>query len=351
MQFFIDIDNGAVISGWLIPDNPGDTPELIIKVGEREDTQLKANVLRTDLRDLGMHSTGLAGFHIDEHIVADLSLLEDITILEAETGVTIYRRFNPRRHQERKLLVADASLLPQMKLFRELSQHFAMSYPVAERLSLETLGGVLSLNFSGSIFVGGNINWMRYGGLSLEHDFVSCALLRDPFEELAEKILFLAHLAKSPAKRPISAHAAFTSFSEWLPHVATFDLSEDKSLLTAFRTMSPALRKAFRSPMTKLFGSLPEEDIQRRNVSIALDNLAQFSVVGMREEYEEFSRMANAQLNAAIFPEQAVDGLPTTFELSKRLATIGLVIDLLDEDVALYSFVKEAWSNAGKTDA
>lgn len=350
MQFFIDIDNGSVISGWLIPDNPGDTPELIIKVASREDIQFKANVLRADLRDLGMHTTGLAGFHIDDSTVPDLCQLEDVTIVEADSGVTVYRRFNPERHKDRKLLVADASLLPQMKLLRELSQHFAMSYPFADRLSLDTLSGVLSLRFTGSIFVGGGINWMRNGSLVLEQNFVSCALLRDPFDELAEKLLFLSHLAKNPNKSPLSAYAAFSKFSDVLPQVAKIDFSDDKSLLMAFRTMSPSIRRAFRSPMTRLYGSLPEEDIQRRNVSVALDNLAQFSIVGLREDFEQFARMVNARLDTAMFPTQALDELPTAFELGKRLATIGLVLDLLDEDVALYSFAKEAWKNAEKAD-
>lgn len=350
MQFFIDIDNGSVISGWLIPDNPGSVPELIIKVGLREDTHFKANVLRTDLRDLGMHATGLAGFHIDESAIPGLNDLEDITIVEADSGVIVYRRFNPGRHKNLKLLLCDASLLPQMKLLRELSQHFSMSYPLVDRLSLETISGVLSLRFTESIFVGGNINWMRYGGIALENNFVTCALLRDPFDELAEKLLFLSHLAKNTNKSPLGTYAAFSSFSEILPQIAAIDFSEDKSLLMAFRTMPPLVRKALRSPMTRLYGALPDEDIQRRNVSVALDNLAQFSVVGLREHFEQFSCIADARLGTAMFPARGLDSLPATLELSKRLASIGLVMDLLDEDVALYSFAKEAWDNAEKTD-
>ncbi|WP_312363375.1 hypothetical protein [Ensifer sp.] len=350
MQFFIDIDNGSVISGWLIPDNPGDTPELTIKVASRKDVQFKANVLRTDLRDLGMHTTGLAGFHIDESTVPELGELADVTIVEAESGLIIYRRFNLAKHKDLKLLVTDASLLPQLKLLREVSQNFAMSYPLAERLSLDTLSGILALRFSDSIFVGGSVNWMRYGSVALEQRFVSCALLRDPFDELAEKLLFLSHLAKNPSKSPLGAYAAFSTFSEILPQLSSIDFSDEKSLLTAFRTMPPSARRAFRSPMTRLYGSLPEEEIQRRNVSVALDNLAQFTVVGLRENFEMFACMANAQLNADIFPSQGLDELPATFELSARLARIGLVLDLLDEDVALYSFAKEAWHNAGKTD-
>ncbi|WP_043617265.1 hypothetical protein [Ensifer sp. ZNC0028] len=350
MQFFIDIDNGSVISGWLIPDNPGETPELVIKVASREDIQLKANVLRTDLRDLGMHSTGLAGFHIDSFTVPELGRLEDVSVVEADSGITIYRRFNPEKHKDGKLLIADSSLLPQMKLMRALSHRFAMSYPLSERLSLETLSGILSLRFSNSIFVSGSLNWMRYGALALEQDFVSCALLRDPFDELAEKLLFLWHLAKNPGKSPLSSHAALSSYSEVLPQIAAVDFSDDKSLLMAFRTMSPSIRKVFRSPMTRLYGSLPEEDIQRRNVSVALDNLAQFSIVGSREQFEQFAGMVNARLGNIIPPSQTLDELQAALELGKRLSTMGLVLDLLDEDVALYSFAKEAWKNAENAD-
>ena len=66
MQFHIDQDTGTAIAGWLVPDNPAFTPEIVISVPGQDERKLEANVLRTDLKDIGLHATGMAGFLVDD---------------------------------------------------------------------------------------------------------------------------------------------------------------------------------------------------------------------------------------------------------------------------------------------
>lgn len=340
MHFFIDQDSGSSISGWVVPDNPSDVPEFIVRVPGRADISVTANVLRTDLRDLGLHSTGLAGFHIDQQHVGDISEIGDITILDASASIPIYRRPDPNHHLEKKLILIDVSIFPQIRIIRRLMSFFALSYPAIDRLPIETIMSLIANKAASSIFIMGHPNWMRHGSLAREKEYVTAALLQDPFEDLAERLLFIAHLAKQPAGKALNY--SFEKYKDAIELIAEMDFSERKSVLTGFRKMSPEQRRLFRSPMTSIFGGAPESDLQRRNVSVALDNLAQFDVVGVRPLFGDFSSMLDESLESTIMQGSQLEAVPGTSELAAILAELGLVADLLDEDIALYSFACEA---------
>lgn len=340
MYFHIDEDVGVYITGWLITDNPGEVPELIVKVPGRDDFTLSANFHRPDLRDLGMHATGQAGFLIDHRHFSDLSAIRELSIVEPESGLVIYRRFDPHTHLPKKLLLMDASALPQIAMLRQVMTFFAQAYPLAERLSLETVNGLISLTNIQSIFLSGGVNWVRHGGMAKERGFSTAFLLRDPFEEMAEKLLFLSQAMKQPEL--VRNSAAVARFSSVFPFLEGIDLEENRSILSAFRKMPGDVRKILRSPMTSLLGTAPDEQLQRRNVSIALDNLAQLDVVGTRDRFSLFSSMLDEVMDAPLLANSETSSLPAAAGLAGRLRSVGIIEDILDEDIALYSFVEEA---------
>lgn len=340
MHFFVDHDSGSSISGWVVPDNPGDVPTFVVRVPGRPDVTMPANVLRADLRDLGLHSTGLAGFNIDDQYVTGLAEVVDVTIIEARSGIPIYRRPDPTQHLERKLLFIDVAIFPQIRMIRRIMAHFALSYPVVDRLPIETISAVMANKAASSIFVTGQPNWSRHGSLAREKEYVTAALLRDPFEDLAERLLFIAHLAKRSNRNALNP--SLEKYEEVLQPIAEMDFADRKSVLTGFRKMAPECRRLFRSPMTTVFGGGPESELQRRNVSVALDSLAQFDVVGVRPLYDEFVSMLDASFAVPMAEGSQLEILPGTLELAANLGELGLVADLLDEDIALYSFACEA---------
>ncbi|OCP10162.1 MULTISPECIES: hypothetical protein [unclassified Ensifer] len=340
MYFHIDQDTGAYISGWVICDNPGDTPEILVRASGRKELALTANVFRPDLRDLGMHSTGQAGFVVDERHVPDLHQLNDITLIESETGITIYKRFNASDHIERKLLLVDSSAFPQIALVRQLMSFFTQSYPVLERLSLETITGLLSLTNIKSAFLTGSMNWIRHGEIARDNGFVTAALLREPFAELAEKLIFLTHATRQSEN--VRASPTIARFADLLPYLEDLDFRNSRSILSALRRIPNEGRKKLQSPMTMLFGTAPDERVQRRNVSVALDNLAKFNVVGLRNHFDLFCGMLNEYVEAPIASGLELSGFAEVEELAERLRNIGIASDLLDEDIALYSYAVEA---------
>jgi hypothetical protein len=352
MYFAIDADHGHTIAGWLVLDNPSIVPEITIRIPGREQITFKANVLRPDLKDHGLHSTGLAGFQIDGSMVDDIANVPQITLFETESNLPIFRRNAYGAAIEKKFFLMEIGALPQIKLLREAMQQFDLSYPAVERFPLETTTSIIG-SHSRSVFLSGRPNWQRHGSLMREKGFITTALLRNPFDELAERLLTLSQMrrwSEGASTNPFMKHHAIL-----LQIIDKMDFDNEKSLLAAFRGLSAEQYNLLRSPMTAAFGCLPEEEVQRRNVSTALDNLAFFDLVGTRENIAEFSILADGLLETSLFSQITLDMMPGVPQLSAILSKIGMIADILDEDVALYSFasqaVKEALAGHMKRDA
>jgi hypothetical protein len=341
MYFAIDGDYGHSISGWIVLDNPSVIPEITIRIPNREPITLKANVLRPDLKDHGLHSTGLAGFQIDGSLIDGIDDLPQITLFEEESGLPIFRRNFHGAAVEKKILLMEVGAFPQVKLLRHMMSLFDLCYPAIERFSLETATSIVGCQ-SESLIVTGRPNWQRHGGLLQEKGFLTTALLRDPFEELAERLLTIAQIKKWA----VGEHPMLKQHSPLLSVLDGIDFNDDKSILRSFRKLSPEQHNLLRSPMTSALGCLPEEEVQRKSVGIALDNLARFDLVATREQLSEFWLMFDSMIGMPTFADFRLETLPGVPEMRDRLRGIGLVADLLDEDVALYSFASEAVNEA-----
>lgn len=338
MLFNIDIDTGGAVVGWLVLDNPSDTPEFKIKSRGHVDVELRANVYRRDLFDLGLHASGMAGFQVDETLIPNLSELRDLTIVEASSGMPIYSRFDAERHMPRKLLMIEASAMPQVKLLRRLMAHFALQYPMIDRYPLETMATAIGHHYSNSIFVSGRVNWLRFSTIIQPQAYFTVALLGDPYDELAELLI----LIKLIGRRGVAPFGRYLSdrYETIVPAVSEMVLEDEKSILRNLRGLTREQRRLIRSPMTATFGALPDEELQRRNVSVALENLAQFDVVGTKSGFDQLAGLINGVIRVPLFPDEGLEMLNGATELGHRLRNIALVSDLLDEDIALYSFVE-----------
>jgi hypothetical protein len=340
MNFTVDVDSGSDIAGWLTPDNPSATPSFVILVPGREDVEFRANVDRQDLLELGMHATGHCGFHISEELVPDLGKLPDVEILDAETRISIYRRFQPDFEIDRKIFFFDCSVIPQRHLLSQIKSKFSLSYFNMERHGLETIGAMILNPGNRSIFSSGRINMMRYDHLLRQRDYLRVALLREPHEELAERLYFFNFLAR---EGEAENYAGFTTGVKGLIEFARdLPFNDARALTGAFRASSEQHRRELMSPMTKVFGCDVDEPPKHANVSRALDNLAQFDVVGTRERFPLFKELLAGVVGQNFLADQE----PVVFQSVKTLATIlakiGVVNDLLADDLALYSYVEDA---------
>jgi len=340
MFFNIDADEGSSIRGWLALDNPSAIPALIIVIPGREEIRFEANIIRSDIRELGIHSTGQVGFEVNEDLAPGLDQIDEIMIVEAETRLPIFRRFQIEKHLERKVFLFDCSVMPQRQLLSALLKNFTLNYVNAERFSLETMLVVINNHFSKSLLMFGRSNFNRYSSFLNNAGYVRAALLRDPFEELAERLMFLNILSRSKAP---SLSAMYTTGVEPLMAFAR-DLSfnDQKAMTAAFRGMTDEQRQTIMSPMTRMLGCNFDELPQRRHVPIALENLATMDVVGTRAHFSAFKDLFAGILGVNVFGDAGLVDFAAIRPLAASLSRIGIVADLLDHDLALYSYTGKA---------
>ena len=192
MQFHVDDDSGTMISGWVTPDNPSAVPKILVSLDGKPDIPVNANIMRPDLRDLGLHRTGLVGFYLDETLCPGLGQARDVLIREFNSQALIYGRYDTSRHIKSKLLFYELNAMPQTRILTSMQKHFAMSYDAVERYPFDTLFGIINNQFSNSIILAGRPNFKKYQQLLADRNFRVVTMLRDPYEEVAERLLFRA---------------------------------------------------------------------------------------------------------------------------------------------------------------
>jgi hypothetical protein len=340
MFFNIDVDDNNSIRGWLAPDNPSATPKIGIIIPGRPEIEIEANVLRSDILDLGLHATGQVGFVVDVSLVPDIASLDEIQLVDAVTRTPIFRRFRSDRHLERKFFLFDSTVAPKWRVINSISNRFALNYLMSEKYPLETMIVLIHNAAAKSIFFCGRPNFNRYASYLESSNYFRAALLRDPMEELAERLLFLSLLQRSERSNSL------TDFTTGLLPLVEFSrdlrFSDPKELLAAFRNSSDDVRQAIMSPMVRMFGCNVDELPGHRNVSLALDHLATLDVVGTLSHYDAFKVMLEHSLGAELLGDERPEQYASVTRLAEHLSQIGIVADLLADDLALYSYVEEA---------
>jgi hypothetical protein len=341
MLFHIDADEGSRILGWVVPDNPGLTPSVVVIVPDREEIRVAATVDRGDVVELGFHhASGMIGFVIDDSVVPDLAQIQEIEILEGEGRIPIYRRYQISRHLEKKLCYFDLSVMPQRRILQRLSSNFALTYNYAQRYPLETMMMIVNNFSANSVLITGRPNFIRQYGLLRNAGYIIAALLRDPYEELAERLIFINLLATSKASHLLP------QFVSDVPALADFarglSFADERALVTKFRAATPEQREAMTSPMTRVFGCGIGERPEHRHVSTALDNLGSVDAVGVRARFADFRSVLTNVLGADIIGQDEFEMFDKVRETQDTLSKIGVVSDLLEDDLSLYSYASEA---------
>jgi hypothetical protein len=340
MFFHIDADEGHTIKGWLAPDNPSQIPKILVRIQDQEEFELEADVMRPDVRELGVHATGMVGFQVTNLIVPNLEQMQDVELLEASMRLPIFRRRQPERHVERKVFLFDCSVMPQRRIVSAAARSFGLNYTCSERYSLETMIVLLNNSFSHSLFFSGRSNFNRYSLYLRNAGYVVAAMLRDPFEELAERLLVLKLLS-----RPNTSHLLktfVTGIDSLVDMARDLDFTDQKALVSAFRACSDVQRLALSSPMVKTFGCNVDEPPEWRHVAVALENLATMDVVGTESAFPLFRNLFNEAVGSEVLVDDERETFVTVQELAGTLSRVGLVADYLELDLALYSFAKES---------
>jgi hypothetical protein len=335
---------GKVIRGWMAPNNPAVVSEIDILKPDGSTVRMKHNTVRTDVRDAGFHHTGSVGYQIDEKSLPGLSkIIDDLEIRDPESGLVLFRSFKPSIHIPERIFRFEMQAMPYATMEAAWSRNFALYYNALERYPFDTLRWMLCSPDAESIALSGRINLSRYEYFMREHNFKFVALLKDPLEELAERILFVRYAKSSPSK---AALAQYLTGLDGLDIVARrIDLTNPNSIPEAFAYLSDKQVHELSNPLVKTIACNPDEYPTRLHVEVALNRLAGMDLVGVRSNFAQFKTALSGLLSRDILPDHPAT-ITSVAELAQSLKEVKLVRSLLKFDTLLYHFAEEAVDRA-----
>ena len=92
MRFLLSSDEGDVIRGWVVPDNPLAISRVSVSIEGRRVAEVSAIHTDPNFIHLGWHATGQCHFEIRDTDVPGLAGIERLEIYDVDTNVMIYRR-------------------------------------------------------------------------------------------------------------------------------------------------------------------------------------------------------------------------------------------------------------------
>lgn len=340
MLFSIDEDAGTRIVGWIMPDNPSSTPHVVVFTGGQMRKVVRATVLRPLLREQGLHETGICGFVVDQHAVADLPDMADLELYDEATNIRIYRRRPATAKADLKLFRLETRVVPQSALNEPFQDLFHMAFTRLDRMPEEAVRSILGIPFSPSIFCAGRLYFRTYEPLLRDRGFKCSVLVRDPFEELAEQLLALRWAVKTP-------NLAYSVLSEtYRPLVESLgkaDLTEMADLQAWLGALTPFERTLIASPLARLLTCRSsDENLEAGAVEQALQTLADMDVVGHFNGVETYWDTLRAVLEIDLPPLPALTFSKQVGELEAQVRQWPAAQDLLAADVQIFADLGEA---------
>ena len=341
MMFGIHHDDGASVHAFLIPDSGGTTPAVTIRGHGKELLTMEANELRPELIAAGRHATGLCGFRIDSSMIPDMQQYENLEITEQKSGIIIYRRKTPV-YTAQKVFRLETHLLPLWRLDEALKPHFQYWYKGIDRFGIETSTQAFCLPEAESLFISGRL-LVNNLHIHLSKGFKTIAMFREPFEELAERLIFLKS-ANEQTRELLGPRdtMTFEVVMEALSDIETFDRQSCKRF---FRRAPPAVFAALANPLLRLLtNSTPDEMVNKGAMATALQQLAEFDVLALRSAAGHFPEHVAESLGL-----DAQTRLPAINEY-KRVVELGQILRenhdaelILEKDIELYNYAAPAF--------
>ncbi len=353
MLFNLEADGGDRILCYLVPDGFEAVPRLALTIDGRRAWSGPANETRPALVAAGRHRTGRCGFRLGPAEAPDLAAARDAELHCLDTGITVYRRARPGMLAGPRLFRLETRLLPLARLDRAMRPLFHGWYPMLERFGAETVEQVPLLAGLGSLYASGRIHLAAHGGLA-ERGLALAVALRDPFEELAERIAVL-----SGALGPVDGLLPERERIAWAPAIAALDgvaPADPRALRRVFRRLGPEAGAALSSPLTRqLTCRTPADPCAPDAVAAALRALASFEIVAAGPPEGYFAAALEALVGQApALPRRAARAAgpaDLTAWIADTLAGIPIVEAVLECDLCVYaslsSVLEAAAASAG----
>jgi hypothetical protein len=336
MLFSIDEDVGGRVEGWVMPDNPAVTPRVIAHLDAEHHVVIEAFVYRPLLKQNGLHNTGVCGFALDDNNCPGLAAANQLQIFDADTNLLLYRRRPGTGITDKKLFRLESQLFRSAAVDDMVLPRFHMGYPGLDLFAEETIRSILALPYTQSIYASGRVFWRVWEPLLRDRGYMVGMLLRDPFHEMAERLLILK-LASSPqggsiidAVGPVVEAAA--------GHLRSIDLKNFGELEALLAAAPIELKAILYNPLTyQLTAQNAFDPPPMPAAAVALESLADMDAVGLREDSVSFLELVSAMLDLPEgLPAVSLPTSNTVVQWADFLRERPAVRKLIEMDIEVY---------------
>lgn len=343
MRFYVDYDLGHTIRGWVVPDNPLAISRVFVALDGRRIAEVPAAITDQAIRANGWHSTGQCVFEITEAQAPGLEQARRVELFDTDTNVLIYRRAKVENPIQGKVLLVDTSINADSVIQAAMFDRFQQCYFGIGKLPDEILRVVFESPWLTSSFLSGAIVIPRYEGFFISDNFLTTALVHDPYVEMATRMLWLK--ARTAVAADPVQNWRLGRLSEAAGFVADYNFDDPKALKRFFRMLPESAYHLLYNPLTRQFGTrLPDDRLQPGNSIVAIEILARVGIVGHRDFFEAFVTTVFDRLGIDA-PVPIPEPIPAEVQLlAERLRSLKVAQEMLIFDVAMADAVRDAVS-------
>lgn len=332
-------DEGTIIRGWVVPDNPVAISRVYVTVEGRRAAEVSAIHTDPTFIEYGWHSTGQCHYEVREDHIPGLATIERLEIYDVDTNVLVYRRMPKDGLVEPKTVLISTHINPETVIQTALFPYFQQCYFGIGRFPEEILRAMFDTETLTSCFMAGSIILPRYEGHFVQGGALTMMLVYDPYVEMASRLMWLrerAGLAADPAQ-----HWRLGEFVEAAAFTLDYDYTDARSLKRLFRMMPEPAYHLLYNPLTRQLSTMVAEDrIAPANSIIAVEILSRMGLVGHRDYFEAFM--------ASVFHRHGIEApiplpLPIpneTLALAERLRKLRFLQSWVEFDVVLSDAVR-----------
>ncbi len=342
MNFCVHLDSGNEIHGYLVPDGYSTKPKVHVRInGEANVAEVYCWIYLDGACQQGLHDTGNVSFILSDDNVPGISQATQVELSDPESGLIFYRRAQPGQYIPKKVFRLETAYVPQSELDLSLKPHFQFFEHRVEHYGFETVRQMLEILHQPSVYVAGRVllkNYRIYIDYNID---IAMIALRDPFYELAMRLIIFSRHNKQKFKFVSPRDTTlFKPVINWFEGLVLHDeAAVRKALQSAPKDTLNLLSSPF---IQQLVASNPSETAGLEHVSEALDALSQFTLFDSGREETSYAKNIAELLGLPAESVHMRRQLEPVHQLADILRRIDRVEHLLEADLLLYHFIRRA---------
>jgi hypothetical protein len=239
-----------------------------------------------------------------------------------------------------KIFRFEAQAMPYAHVEAIWDKSFSLYYNTVERYPFETMFGNLNNPATRSIAFAGRPSLLRYEHYLRERGYKIVTLLRNPLEELAERLLFIRYALQPQSPTTFRAH--LTGIERLGPVAKALDLNNLSSVKQAFSVLTDRQKVRLANPLVRALACNVDEIPRKEHVELALTKLSSMDLVGTRPYYNQFKTMLAEMIGRDLFGDSPLADIAWTLRVAEELTKIRAARSLVALDMELYQLAAKA---------